>query len=166
MPDEFAGLPELTLSLRSLGSGRRVSGQFSIAGREEQTRFFAPLLEARRKAAGAKSQSEAIAAFNVARIGTALDETVRTLAAQRFPSRPPARRAFEAALADAVQPLYASLRQLRDRTPLPEDATDPDRWRAWLDGLRLTFESADRVWTAVDVLLAENPIPSSGRKST
>jgi hypothetical protein len=158
MPDEFTGLPELTLSLRSLGSGRG-----RVAGGEEQARFFAPFLEARRRAASARSASEAIAAFNVARLGAALDETVRALAIARFPSRPPARRAFEAALADAVQPLYAALRLLRDRTPLPADSADPERWRVWLDGLRAAFEAADRVWGAVDVLLAEQPMPAAKR---
>jgi hypothetical protein len=158
MPDEFAGLPELTLSLRSLGSGRG-----RVAGGEEQARFFAPLLEARRRAASARSAAEAVAAFNVARLGSALDETVRTLSAERFPSRPPARRAFEAALADAVQPLYAALRSLRDRTPAAQEASDAERWRVWLDSLRATFEAADRVWGAVDVLLAEQPTPSSRR---
>lgn len=164
MPDEFAGLPELTLSLRSLGSGRgRLSGRVA-AGGEEQASFFSPLLEARRRAASARSATEAISAFNVARLGASLDETMRALATQRFPARPPARRAFEAALADAAQPLYAALRQLRERTPLPEDAEKPERWRIWLDALRATFEAADRVWGSVDALLAEQP-PQTGRSS-
>src|SRR4051812_4522896 len=103
MPDDFVGLPELTLSLRSLGSGRG-------AARAEQGRFFAPLLEARRRAAHVTSMAEVVASFSVARLGSALEETLRAFAAERYPDRAPARRAFEAELVDGAQPFFAALR--------------------------------------------------------
>jgi len=151
MPDDFAGLPELTLSLRSLGSSRG-------RAHEEQAAFFAPLLDARRRAADASSAQEAVAAFNVARLGSALDQMVREMAAARFPDRPPARRAFEAALADALQPLYAALRALRDRTPAGAEAQQEGAWSSWVGALRATFETADRTWFAVDAILRDYPV--------
>jgi hypothetical protein len=153
MPDEFAGLPELTLSLRSLGSGRG-------AAPAEQGRFFAPLLEARRRAATATSVPEVLAAFSVARLAAALEETLRSLASERFPNRPPARRAFEAELVDAAQPLFAALRTLRDSSPPTNAPVSDQGWKRWLDMLRATFESADRAWRAIDVSLARVPLTS------
>jgi hypothetical protein len=147
MPDEFAGLPELTVSLRSLGSSRG-------GARAEQGQFFGALLEARKRAASAKSMLEVIAAFNVARLGTSLDETLRALAAARFPDRPPARRAFEAELVDDTQPFYTALRGLRDATPVPGAAVSEESWQRWLGALRLVFEAADRAWRSIDVALA------------
>ena len=156
MPDDFAGLPELTLSLRSLGSARGGG-----TARAEQSHFFAPLLEARKRAAAASSPPEVIASFNVARLGTSLDETLRTLAAQRYPDRPPARRAFEAELVDAAQPLYAALRGLRDATPSSGSSITPDDWQRWLGALRGTFEAADRAWRSIDVSLTRVPPPNA-----
>lgn len=154
MPDDFPGVPELTLSLRSFGSSRGLAG-------EEQALFFAPLLEARRRAAEATDATEAVAAFSVARLGARLDQTVRAMAESRFPARPPARRAFEAALIDVLQPLYAALRALRDITPAPGTASEPATWNAWLAAVRTTFETADRSWSAVAALLGEYPSPTA-----
>lgn len=157
MPDDFAGLPELTLSLRSFGSSRGRAG-------EEQTLFFGPLLEARRRAADATNAAEAVAAFNVARLGAALDQIVRGMASDRFPDRPPARRAFEAALGDVLQPLYAALRALRDSTPAPASAHIEAAWVPWLNAVRATFETADRSWGAVDALLGQYPPPRASAR--
>jgi hypothetical protein len=159
MPDDFPGLPELTLSLRSLGSGRGAA-----SARAEQGQFFAPLLDARRRAASATSTPDVLAAFSVARLGTALDETLRALAAQRFPDRPPARRAFEAELVDAAQPLYAALRTLREETPASGSPVGEDAWLRWLGALRATFDAADRAWRSIGVSLARVPRKADGGK--
>lgn len=159
MPDDFAGLPELTLSLRSLGSGRSKATA-------EQGRFFTPLLEARRRAAGATSISDVLAAFSVARLGSALEETLRAFAAERFPDRAPARRAFEAELVDGAHPLFAALRVLRDSSPPANAPVSKEAWRRWLDALRATFESADRAWRAIDASLGRVPLgPKAASKA-
>jgi len=150
MPDEFVGLPELTLSLRSLGSSR-------AGASAEQAQFFSPLLDARKRAASAKSTSEVVGAFSVARLGAALEETLRALAATRFPDRPPARRAFEAELVDDAQPLYAALRALRDAMPAAATAISDESWQRWLAALRAVFESADRTWRAMEAALGRVP---------
>jgi hypothetical protein len=160
MPDDFPGLPELTLSLRSLGSARG-----GTSARAEQGQFFGPLLEARRRAATATSGAEVLAAFSVARLGTSLDETLRALAVQRFPDRPPARRAFEAELSDDAQPLYAALRALREATPASGSAIAEDAWLRWLAALRATFDAADRVWRSIGASLARVPVaPKAAKK--
>ena len=163
MPDDFPGLPELTLSLRSLGSLRGGGGP---SARVEQAQFFAPLLDARRRAASAKSSSEVLAAFSVARLGTSLDELLHTLAAERFPDRPPARRAFEAELVDAAQPLYTALRALREETPPAGTPVGEDAWLRWLGALRATFDAADRAWRSIGESLARVPARKPGGGKT
>jgi hypothetical protein len=161
MPDDFPGLPELTLSLRSLGSARGGG-----SARAEQGQFFGPLLEARRRAAAATSGAEVLAAFSVARLGSALDETLRALATQRFPDRPPARRAFEAELVDDAQPLYAALRALREATPATGSAIAEDAWFRWLAALRATFDAADRAWRSIGTSLARTPVATKRGKGS
>jgi len=159
MPDEFVGLPELTLSLRSLGSPRAGAGA-------EQGQFFSALLDARRRAASAKSMSEVVGAFSVARLGSALDETLRAFAAARFPDRPPRRRAFEAELVDDAQPLYAALRALREATPAAAGAISDESWQRWLATLRGVFESADRAWRAMETAMGRVPPAKNAEKGT
>jgi hypothetical protein len=152
-------VPELTRTLRSFGSrrgasaGRRVSDADIERASAEQRRFFSPLLEARRGAMHAQGAA-AIAAFDASAIARALAETLHAFAADRFSEPGPARRALEAELVDVSEPLVAALRELgRLATDATDSPGDLRLWRAWATQLRATFETADRVWIALDAVL-------------
>lgn len=148
-------LPELTRTLRALGSRRGMSAR---ADAGEQQRFFAPLITARRQAAQAEGPTDTIAAFDCLTLTRALDATLRRFANDRYTENGPERRAFEAALMDACEPLRESIDALR---PLSDEARtavdDLRRWRAWSAQLRAIFEVADRAWVGVDAALGTTP---------
>jgi hypothetical protein len=162
MPQAPEPLPELTLALRTLGSrrGRRGEGN-------EQERFFAPLLEARRAAARAADIESAVMSFDAARLGTSFDKTIRALAADRATSgRPPARRALEARLQERVEPLRQALSELGERADelmRADDASRTAAWRRWAEQLRNVFACADRCWPGIDAALATTPPPPTRR---
>ena len=148
-------LPELTRTLRAFGSSRarRVGPGGRTTDATEQRRFFAPFLDARR-AAGAVSGEATIATFNGRALADALTETLKHFAADRQPEPGPARRALEAELVDASEPLFDSLAVLSESADAALAATEDLRlWRAWSTQLRTTFETADRVWMSLDEAL-------------
>jgi hypothetical protein len=171
MPDSippFEALPELTLSLRSFGSRRGVPDEQQVLD-DEEARFFAPILEARRAAAGVLTRVQVVAAFDARRLGALLDATIRAFAAERFQSRPPARRALEAELFEIAEPLRAALRELRELGELVAAAREPaqeyDSWTRWLDQLRATFRVADAIWPRLSgVLVASPPLDTRKRR--
>jgi hypothetical protein len=161
MPHAPGPLPELTLALRALGSRRRRRGQGN-----EQERFFAPLLEARRAAARAADVEGAVTAFDAARLNTSFDKTVRALAADRAASgRAAERRALEARLQERLEPLRDELSELGesgDALLRADDTTRPDAWRRWADQLRAVFACADRCWPGLDAALETVGVPRRG----
>jgi hypothetical protein len=163
MPDSippFDELPELTLSLRSFGSRRRLpNGQRVLE--DEEARFFAPMLDARRAAATAVTRVQVVAAFDARRLGALLDATIRAFAAERFQTRPPARRALEAELFELAEPLRVALRELRELAESVGAAREPaheyEVWMRWLEQLRATFRAADAIWPPLGNILAASP---------
>lgn len=152
--DRCRSLPELTRTLRAFGSSRRTSTRASEPG--EQQRFFAPLLDARRSAAHAEGTA-AIAAFSGSSLVAAFEATFKQFATERHAEPGPQRRALEAELVDAGEPLFDALRGLREAASAATASTDDLRlWRAWSAQLRIAFEMADRVWLAVDAALEES----------
>ena len=163
----FDELPELTLSLRSFGSQRRNS-QPRAPISEEQERFFAPLLEARRRAALATSAASVIAAFDARHLLTSIDAALRSFASTRRADRPAARRALEAELFDIAEPLREALRRLDDRAAEAREAAadrERERWSAWLAQLRVTFRVADDSWPPLCDTLDRVPIADPPRFS-
>ena len=152
-------IPEMTHALRALGSRRGHRGGRATAA-DEQRQFFAPLLDARRRAL-ALTSSNAMAAFDPDVLGQAITTALRSFAAERYGSDPPARRALEAELADLCEPLRDVLSGLSvaaaEVRTAPEDLR---RWRSWAAYLRSTFETADRVWLSLDAALDSAPFGS------
>jgi hypothetical protein len=147
-------LPELTLSLRGLGS-RRAHPDAA------HNRFFAPLIAARRRAEDASELEEVVAALEATALREALSQQLLEFAAERFADSPADRRALEAELMDCAEGLFArlaALQQVQEALATGEDASRFARWRAWVDGVRRVFESADACWFAVQPVLA-SPIP-------
>jgi hypothetical protein len=152
-------LPELTRTLRAFGSRR---GRRSMRASEasEQSRFFAPFMDARRAASKAGASITAIAAFEVEVMHRTLDETLKSFAKERHGDNAPARRALEAELMDLSEPLIAALQALAMAAAEADSAPDNLRlWRAWSTELRNTFEAADRVWMTLDIALEAAPLP-------
>jgi hypothetical protein len=164
-PPPFDELPELTRSLRSLGSRRRASGQAEAAS-EDQERYFAPLLDARRRAAEARGPALVAAAFDARRILARVDATLRAFATERFGARPAARRAFEAELFELAEPFREALQLLgeRARELEPDAAGLPPaaQWSAWVAQLQVTFRVADDGWPPVQSALDAAPPAGHG----
>jgi len=167
----FDELPELMLSLRSIGS-RRSWPNDAVALEDEQQRYFAPLLDARRTAANALTRSQVIVAFDGRRVTALIDATIRAFAAERFAARAPARRAFEAELFEIIEPLrdaLQSLRALADPAGAAEDSPElQSRWPLWLAQLRVVFRVADSSWPALSKALTGSPVDAkwSRRRSS
>ena len=148
-------LPELTRALRALGS-RRGHGSARETGPDEQQRFFAPLLSARKNATQALTPREAIAAFDGPTLERQFLGALHLFAAQRHgtPTAAPARRALEAELIDIVEPLRESLAYVVTAAAAAiEEVDDLSRWRTWSTRVHSMFEVADRVWLSLDEAL-------------
>jgi hypothetical protein len=150
-------LPELTRTLRGFGSRRGSHGVRDSAHRDQQ-RFFAPLLDARRKAWGTREPASTIAAFDASSLAASFDAILESFATERHGSNAPARRALTAELVEQSEPLRAALDALRAAAGDASVAADDLRlWRVWALRLRATFETADRVWLTLDAALDSSP---------
>lgn len=151
-------LPELTRTLRGFGS-RRGSRGVRDSAHGDQQRFFAPLLTARRNAWGTREPTATIAAFDATMLAAAFETILDAFASERHGDNGPARRALTAELVDLSEPLRDALDALGAAAAHATAATDDLRlWRSWAAQLRLTFETADRVWLALDAALDARPI--------
>jgi hypothetical protein len=150
-------LPEVTRALRAFGSRRGNRGTRAATSGDQQ-RFFAPLLEARRKGGAAGGPVAVMAAFDAATLEQAIEEALASFVAERYAENGPARRALQAELTDVAEPLLVSLHALGEASVRASAAIDDLRlWRAWANQIRATFEVADRVWLALDVALDASP---------
>lgn len=165
--DLLPELPELMLSLRSFGS-RRGSPNESGSLEEEQARFFAPLLDGRRRAAQAVSRPQIVAAFDSRRLAALVDAAVREFAAVRFATQAPARRALEAELFEIVEPLRHALTVLaslaRAISVAQNSPVADEPWALWLTQLRVVFRVADASWPAMRDALASSPPTAASRR--
>jgi hypothetical protein len=147
-------VPESTRALRALGSAR---GKPTA----EQTRFFAGLLAARRRAERSTEPATRLSAFDPDALVAELDATIAALSAARFPRQPPERRATIAALEDLAIPYRTALGRLRDAMVVARDADDADRftrWRGWCRAIADAFVAADRCWLAMLPVLERAPV--------
>jgi hypothetical protein len=152
-------LPELTRTLRGFGSRRGSRGVRDSAHRDQQ-RFFAPLLDARRKAWGTREPAATIAAFDAVSLAAGFDAILVSFATERHGDNAPARRALMAELIDLSELFREALDALKESAGEATAATDNLKlWRAWAMRLRATFETADRVWLTLDAALDASPGP-------
>jgi hypothetical protein len=146
-------VPELTRALRAFGS-RRGQRSSRSTGTDEQHRFFTPLLVARRAASVAMTPREVISAFDADVLSRGFNAVIDRFAEECFRDSPPAMRALTAELSDLAEPLLASLEGLRAAAKdAASDLENLRHWRKWASQVRRTFESADRVWLALDTAL-------------
>ncbi len=136
-------LPELTRALHSLGSSR--AGSDAAAQRE----FFAPLLDARRRAEESVARADVVAAFDAERLARALDAYLSALVERSADARPAARRALAARAEDATAPLRRAIARVGRAgagAAHPADDARVASWRAWRSALQDLFAAADRSW--------------------
>lgn len=144
-------LPEVARAMRAL---RAESARHAMA----RERFFAPLLQARRRLEGDEPVDWRVASFDADALAERLRGTLAALALERHAERPPHRRALEAGLLDACDALFAQLRRVSDAGRAVHEAPDAHRfveWRAWAAQLRVLFVHADQAWQAMTEVLAE-----------
>lgn len=148
-------LPEVARAMRAFGGARGAR-----AGRDEigeaRQRFFSPLMQARRRLEGEGPLEWLVAGFDTAVLAERIRSAVGAIATERHPASPPHRRALEARLLDACDPLLdalvgvdAAARALLEG----DDAQRFVRWRAWAERVRLLFANADRSWRVVAAIL-------------
>jgi hypothetical protein len=152
----YGELPELTRALRALGSAR--------LGGTSQALFFNPLLEARRRAADARTPHARVRAFDATDLRRALERAVERIIAEWPDNRVSVRRALRAELVDRVRSYSEALVELSRRAAAVLDADGEDQlevWRAWTGQLGVVFAAADRTWlslrSAVDAIPKAKP---------
>ncbi len=151
-------LPEFTRGLRVLGSRRG-------GDRDAQSRFFAPLLQARRRLEEETDFDRRLDAFQAPALSERLSQVIAALAAERCPDRAPDRRALEAQLTDAAAAVFTRLRALEATTARARSAPDEQgfvAWRAWVAHVTAVFVAADRSWSAAVDLLP--PVRGTGTR--
>jgi len=144
-------LPEVARGLRALGTPHGVWA-------EAHARFFAPLLQARRRLEGDEPMDWKVAGFDTTVLAERMRGVLATLALERYASRPPYRLALEAGLLQASEPMFRQLDRLALAARAVHAGDDARRfveWRSWAAELRALFVDADRSWSATRVVLAE-----------
>ena len=141
---DACALPEFTRSLRGLGASRAEPDA-------DHDRFFAPLLDACRRALAAASFEGSLRAFDATSLRSALMRRLREVAAERYPKAAPERRALEAELmeiADPVLEAFGALERAQTRVREAPDAEMLTYWRRWTAALQAVFSEADVCWLA------------------
>ena len=145
MPDELR-FPELVRSLRSLGAARDATGELA------HDAIFAPLMEARRRAAQATGR-DAMRLFRGAALATAI-ETAVVGAASSGARAPAVGRARAAEARELIEPLCRALDAL-DALPAGAGPAVPtaSEWESWVSQLRRVFSAADAACVRLTALL-------------
>lgn len=152
-------LPEVARGLRALGTR---DGRFGDA----HSRFFSPLLQARRRLEGDEPMDWKVAGFDAAVLEERIRAFLATVALERHGERAPHRRALEAGLLDASEPLLQQLARVAEAARVVHEVDDAQRfvaWRSWAAQVRLLFVHADRSWAGIAGVLrdAERDVPGA-----
>ncbi|MFN2397658.1 MAG: M14 family metallopeptidase [Gemmatimonadaceae bacterium] len=152
---QCCALPEVTRSLRGLGSRRASPGT-------EHDRFFTPFLAGRRRAEAAGDVSSLLAAFDAAKLREELAGFLESCASARYGRRTPEWRAAHAALSECAIDLEAAMsdldrtgQALRSSKEIRDDDARFAMWRMWGRAVRRVFESADECWFSMRGVLSE-----------
>ena len=152
-------VPEFTRGLRALGSRR---GGDAAA----QVRFFAPLLQARRRLEEEADVERRLEVFSAPDLMERMRQTVAALATEWYPHTGPDHRALEAELLDALDALFARFEALGTSASRFREAPEAarfDHWRHWLGEVAGVFADADAGWSAAVRCLPQRPPVERGR---
>lgn len=145
-------VPELTRGLRALGSRR------GVVGAAHDT-WFSPFLAARRAIDGVSDPLRQVALLSAHQLRETMLTVIAELAAVRAPADVATRRAYEAVLEEAAEPMLEAIAKLSIAADaLQGSATDTRLldWRRWMDQLGAVFSAADDGWRSSAEVLGEH----------
>ena len=145
-------IPELMAHLRVMGSLRAKPGS-------DHDRWFAALLEARRRAHESATPAARRAAVDVPALRAALEATIEAFAFARHKRSAPDRRAFAEELRDLAVGYVAALDQLGVASEALARTAPAERfvrWHEWVEALRRVFTEADAAWEEALPVLADS----------
>lgn len=148
--ERACALPELARGARTVGSRR--GGDPTT-----QARFFAPLLDARRRAELQETAEGKVTALDGREIASRVTEYLEALARARWPNDPAEQRALGAELEECCDSMLLACRALAEAADAWFETPDQERldaWRAWVHAAARLFEASDRAWGRVADTLA------------
>ena len=143
-------LPEVARGLRALGA---TFGPLATA----HDRFFTPILQARRRLEGDEPMPWKVAGFDADTLAARMRATLAAMALERHAQSPPHRRALEAEMLEACEPLFRALALVASSARDVRDGDDAQlfvEWRRWAGAVRALFVDAGRSWTTIAAVLA------------
>jgi hypothetical protein len=135
-------LPELTRAHRLLGSPR--GGAI-----DQQARFLAPLLQARKRLEEVSDLDTRVAALDARALSERMLGALQSIAKDVYATSDPDRRAMEAELEEAMSPLFAGLDAMQLAAQRFRNAPESVRfaaWRDWVFSVSRVFALADNGW--------------------
>jgi hypothetical protein len=147
--DRACAVPELARGARTVGSRR--GGDPAT-----QARFFAPLLDARRRAELQETIEGKAKAFDGREIAASIDGILQAMARARWPQDLPEQRALGAELEECCEPLFSACETLARAADDWFETPDEERleaWRVWIAAAARLFEAADRSWGQMTIAL-------------
>ncbi|MGQ0642993.1 MAG: hypothetical protein ACT4P6_19790 [Gemmatimonadaceae bacterium] len=148
--ERACALPELARGARSVGSRR--GGDPAT-----QARFFAPLLDARRRAELQADAEGKVRALDGRAVAARVTELLTAVARARWPNDLPEQRALGAELEECCEGMLAACQTLAAAADAWFETPDQERldaWRAWVAAAARLFEASDRAWGRVVTVLA------------
>lgn len=142
-------LPELARAHRLLGSRRGGSV-------DAQSRFLAPLLQARRRLEDETDIETRVALLDASALRERMTIALQTIASDAFPGSHPDRRALEAELEDAMTGFFSGLSRMESAATAFRAAAEPVRfnaWRDWVSTVSGVFVLADAGWAEASRLI-------------
>lgn len=153
MLERACALPELARGARTVGSRR---GGDPVL----QARFFAPVLDARRRAELQETADSKVTALDGATVAAQVTRIMAGIAQSRWPHDLPEQRALGAELEECCEGLFAACESLTAAAREWHAAGDErrlDAWREWVAAAARVFAAADRAWGDVVIALATAP---------
>ena len=147
-------LPELARDHRRLGSRR--GGSIGA-----QSRFLAPLLDARKRLEKEPDLESRIAALDARQLRDRVVGSIQAIARDAFPASEPDRRALEAELEEVMAAFFNELDSVHAAAAVFHAAPEPIRfnaWREWMARVHHAYALADGAWAT-----AARFLPDPGR---
>lgn len=152
----WASILERTCPLPELARAHRLLGSRRGGAVDQQARFLAPLLQARKRLEEVADLDTRVATLDAKSLRERLDAAIVGIAKDAYPASHPDRRALEAELEEAMSAVFAGLDGLamaaRDFRNAPEESRFM-AWRQWVAAVTRVFTHADNGWAGAARLL-------------